>query len=58
MWMVPVKPELYFPKIQELFDGQGNLNADMAPLHEKAVTTAFNELVWMARALKIARSAS
>jgi hypothetical protein len=45
MWMVPVKSELYFPKIQELFDGQGNLNADMAPLHE------------MARALKIARFA-
>lgn len=56
MWMVPVKPELYFPKINDLFDDQGVLNPDLIANYEKSVTIAFDELVWMARALKAARS--
>src|SRR6266508_4188623 len=28
MWMVPIKPELYFPKVQDLFDEAGNLKAE------------------------------
>jgi NAD(P)H-dependent FMN reductase len=57
MWMVPVKPELYFPKIQDIFDEQGVMKPDFTQMYEKNVQTAFSELIWMARALKRASAA-
>lgn len=54
MWMVPVKPELYFPKVQEMFDEQGQLKPEFAERQSKNVQAAFDELVWFARALKAA----
>lgn len=55
MWMVPVKPELYFPKIQDLFDQAGNLKPEHAEMYEKSVGKAYDELIWFARALKAAK---
>lgn len=55
MWMVPVKPELYFPKIQDMFDGQGQLKAEFEEMQTKNVQKAYDELVWFARLLKAAR---
>lgn len=52
MWMVPIKPELYFPKIQDIFDEQGVMRPEFAQRYEKNVRTAYAELIWMARALK------
>ena len=52
LWMVAVKPELYFPKVKELFDEQGNLSPDHVEMYEKHVHAAYDELVWFARALK------
>ena len=58
MWMVPIKPELYFPKVQDLFDAQGNLKSEYVDMYNKNVTTAFDELVWMAKTLKAGRQAA
>ena len=57
MWMIPIKPELYFPKVQEIFDEQGVMKPDYVAMQTKNVTKAY-ELIWMARALKIAREQS
>jgi NAD(P)H-dependent FMN reductase len=56
MWMVPVKPELYFPKIQDMFDEQGQLRPEFEEMQTKNVQNAYDELIWFARALKAARS--
>ncbi len=55
MGLVVVKPELYFPKIHDLFDEQQNLKPEYAATYTKAVRRAYDELVWMAKALKVAR---
>ena len=52
LWMVPIKPELYFPKIQDMFDEQENLKPEHTEMYTKNVTTAYDELIWMARTLK------
>jgi NAD(P)H-dependent FMN reductase len=55
MWMVPVKPELYFPKITDLFDENGQLKPEYADRYVKNVGAAYDELIWFARILKQAR---
>lgn len=55
MWMVAVKPELYFPKAQDMFDGQGQLKPEFIEMQTKNVNAAYDELVWFARALKAAK---
>lgn len=52
MWMVPVKPELYFPKIQEMFDEQGSLKSDYIEMQTTNAKHAYDELIWMAKTLK------
>lgn len=56
MWMVPVKPELYFPKVQDMFDDQGVLKPEYIDMQTKNVQHAYDELVWFARALRTARN--
>ncbi len=56
MWMVPVKPELYFPRIQDIFDENGVMKPEFEEMYIKNVTAAYDELIWMARALKVARA--
>ncbi|HJQ08598.1 MAG TPA: NADPH-dependent FMN reductase [Candidatus Saccharimonadales bacterium] len=53
--LVNIRPELYFPKVQELFDNQGMLKPEYTELHTRAAQTAYDELIWMAKALKAAR---
>ncbi|HUS26391.1 MAG TPA: NAD(P)H-dependent oxidoreductase [Nevskiaceae bacterium] len=53
--LVPILPEVYFPKIQELFDEQGNLKPENAERYTKTLQKAYDELIWMAKALKTAR---
>lgn len=55
MWMVPVKPELYFPKVQDMFDEQGQLKPEFVDMQTTNVHRAYDELVWFARALKAAK---
>lgn len=55
MWMVAVKPELYFPKVHDLFDEQGSLKPEFTETYTAAVHKAYDELIWFAKALKAAR---
>jgi len=55
MWMVPIKPELYFPKVQDMFDNQGILKSEYVDMQTKNVQQAYDELIWMAKALKAGR---
>jgi len=53
--MVPIRNALYFPGVQDLFDGQGRIRD--ASYHERA-KAFFDELVWYAKALKVAREST
>lgn len=52
MGMVVVKPELYFPKVQDLFTDEGALKPEHTDTYERAVTRAYDELVWFAHKLR------
>lgn len=56
MWMVSIKPELYFPRVQDIFDEQGVMKTDYVDMYTKNVTAAYDELVWMAKTLKAGRN--
>lgn len=47
---------VYFPKVQELFDEQGQLKTEYVERYQKDLTNAYTELIWMARALKWGRT--
>ena len=53
--LVNVPKKLYFPKVKELFDEQGNLKPDQVETYTNSTKTAYDELVWFAHALKAAR---
>jgi NAD(P)H-dependent FMN reductase len=53
--LLNVPKKLYFPMVKELFDDQGVMQADKVESYTKNATTAWDELVWVARALKNAR---
>ena len=50
--MVPIREAVYFPKIQELFDENNNIIDES---YKEKVKAFLNELVWYAKALKVAR---
>lgn len=52
--MVNILPELYFPSIQNTFDEAGVIKTEFADMYEQNTKRAFDELLWMARALKAA----
>jgi len=53
--LVNIPKKLYFPKVQEIFDEQGNMNQSYVADYAKNTGTAYDELVWFARALKAAK---
>lgn len=55
MGLVVTFTDVYFPKIQNIFDDQGKLLNDY---YLKSIPKAYDELIWMARALKAARNSS
>jgi len=54
--LVNIQPELYFPHIQDMFEASGELKSDLVPQYEKNLSTVYEELLWFARLLKVARS--
>lgn len=54
--MVNILPELYFPKVQNIFDDSGAMRAEFAEMYEANTKKAYDELLWFARILKNARS--
>ena len=53
--LVNILPELYFPKVQDIFDESGAMNESFQDMYEKNTRKAFDELIWFARLLKAAR---
>lgn len=54
--LVNIRPELYFPKIQDIFDDSGNISTELANMYEKSLKTLYDELLLMARVLKPIRN--
>ena len=55
MGMSIIQPEVYFPRVQDIFDPAGNMNQEFTGRYEKNLKNAFDELIWMARLLKQGR---
>lgn len=53
--LVNISKKLYFPKVQDIFDEQGNMNPQFTEEYARNVTIAYDELLWFARALKAAK---
>jgi NAD(P)H-dependent FMN reductase len=53
--MISIQPEVYFPKIQDIFDEAGQMKTEFAAMYEKNVGNAYQELIWMARLFKHAQ---
>lgn len=46
---------VYFPRVQEMFEENGRLKTEHIERYTKNLQSAYDELLWMARALKYAR---
>ena len=53
--MVNILPELYFPKVQDIFDEEGNMHEEFTAMYDENTRKSFDELIWFARLLKAAR---
>jgi NAD(P)H-dependent FMN reductase len=49
--LVNIHPELYFPKVQDIFDDDGNLNEQFQDMYELNVGKSYDELIWFVKAL-------
>lgn len=54
--LVNIQPELYFPRIQELFEPSGELKEELTAQYEKNLSAMYDELLWFARLLKVGRT--
>jgi NAD(P)H-dependent FMN reductase len=55
MGLVAMQFTTYFPRIQDIFDEAGAMRPEYLPRYTKQVQYAWEELLWFARALKVAR---
>jgi NAD(P)H-dependent FMN reductase len=53
--LVNIHTEMYFPKVQDSFQADGHINADLSERYAKNVAALYEELLWFARILKLAR---
>jgi NAD(P)H-dependent FMN reductase len=53
--LVVLSFDVYFPKVQNIFDDQGVITPEFDAMYTKNVGRVYDELLWMARALKAAR---
>ena len=49
---------VYFPRVQDIFDEHGAMKPEYVERYTKNMKDAYDELLWMARALKTARQKS
>ncbi len=54
--MVNILPELYFPKVQDIFEESGEIRGEFVEMYEKNIRKSYDELLWFARLLKKNRS--
>ena len=55
--LVVLSFDVYFPWVQNIFDDQGNMNAEFQERYTKSLGKIYDELLWFARILKTARNA-
>lgn len=55
MGMITTSTDIQFPRIQDLFDENGELKTEYHERYDRMIHGAINELVWLANALKHAR---
>lgn len=55
LWLVNIKPELYFPRVQDIFDGTGAMKPEFETAYTKNAQVQYSELIWMARLFKAGR---
>lgn len=55
MGLSTLQTAVYFPRVQDIFDGQGNILPEMKQKYTHSVRSEFEELIWMARTLKWGR---
>ena len=53
--LVALSWDVYFPKVQEIFNEDGSMKPEYITRYEQSVQKIFNELIWMARLFKSAR---
>lgn len=46
--LVALSWDVYFPYVQNIFDEQGQMNAEFVERYEKSVQKLYDELIWMA----------
>jgi NAD(P)H-dependent FMN reductase len=54
--LVVMSFDVYFPKVQDIFDEQGVIKPEFEPMYTKNLDRLYNELLWFARLLKSART--
>lgn len=50
--MINILPELYFPKVQELFDDTGALLPEARETYDSNTRRCYDELIWFVRAMR------
>lgn len=50
--------DVYFPHVQDIFDEQGHIQKEYEARYQKNLQGAYDELIWMAKALKWGRQQS
>jgi len=53
--LVALSWDVYFPRIQDIFDEEGSIKSEHQELYEKNLGKLYRELIWMARLLKKGR---
>jgi NAD(P)H-dependent FMN reductase len=56
--MIIIQPEVYFPRVQDMFDGSGSIKPEFSERQEKNIRASYAELLWFAHILKPARAAN
>lgn len=54
MGLITTSTDIQFPRIQDLFDENGELKSEHWDRYDKIIHNALNELIWLAKALKTA----
>jgi NAD(P)H-dependent FMN reductase len=56
MGLVATYSDVYFPHVQDMFGEDGVIKPEFAERYARSTTKAYDELIWMAKALKNARA--
>ncbi len=56
--MVAISFDVYFPRIQEIFDNSGKIRPDLKKHYDQSIGSLYSELIWFAKILKANRSSN